>query len=228
MRTPFVLTMAGAMILVASPAASASWGATAGGAATARAGAVPAVGAPVVETHGSSVTVDWRESPIPVRGYRLSRINAATGATVTVERGCSGVLTDTSCTEGGVPAGRWAYAVVALVGNDWRSVPGPATPVTVGKPDAVTAPSISPTSPSPTVPVPTSSAPTSPAPTSPAPTAPPSSRPVPSSKPSHPVPSSKPTDPVPSSKPTGPAPTVSSAPSAEPTKAPALSTPAGE
>ncbi|WP_250028706.1 hypothetical protein [Paractinoplanes maris] len=227
-RSLYAVTSAGlaAATLWASPlAALAAWDTGAADAvAGARAGELPAASAPIVKAHGVSVTVNWPAMTLPagvvVRGYRVFRTDATTRETVGARGGCSGVLTRTRCVEVGVSQGLWAYGVEALVGDAWRSAPGVAAPLTIGRPDPITAP----TTPAPTTPAPGTPPPTTPAPTAsttPAPSAPAPDAPKPPA--STPAPTSSPSGPAPTSTPVGPAPTVSPAPSAKPTKAPAPS-----
>ncbi|WP_250001459.1 hypothetical protein [Actinoplanes sp. M2I2] len=219
-----------ATLWTAPVAALAAWDAgTAEAVAGARAGELPAVVVPVVTAHGSSVRVDWPAITVPpgvgVRGYRVSRTDATTGVSVAVGGGCAGVLTRTRCVEGNVPQGLWAYGVVALVGDAWRSAPGVAAPLPLGKPGTVppTSPP-APTPPAPTPPAPTPPAPTPPAPAPIIPTAPAPSTSAPTAPAaSTPAPTSTPPGPAPTSTPVGPAPTASTAPSVELTKAPAPS-----
>ncbi|MBU2668582.1 hypothetical protein KOI35_34225 [Actinoplanes bogorensis] len=204
-RSALVLTGAGLIgVLLFEPAAAmAAWDSSVSDApATAAAMVLPAMRAPHARVVGESVRVRWSDFTGPaLRGYRVTRTDLATGTTVDAGRGCSGVITRTRCAEIGVPAGRWVYAVTALVGDNWRSAAVEGAPVTIGEP---TPPPMTPTDPATPAPSPTKT----PAPTTPAPT---------TSAPSPTTPAPEPGRTTPAPELSSPAGLVGSTPSAEPT-----------
>jgi hypothetical protein len=137
MRLAYGLTSAGltaAALLTTPLAAQADWDATAAATVTAaRAVVLPGGPVPTTVVRNSTVTVDWAavNAGSPVRGYRVIRTDLTTGATVGAGNGCAGLRPKTNCREVAVPAGLWAYGVVAVVGAHWTSVPGFGAATTV-------------------------------------------------------------------------------------------------
>jgi hypothetical protein len=90
------------------------------GAATVGAGAAPSAG----EAGSANVVVTWGASSlsngVPVDGYLVRRYDEDTGVAGTIETGCSGLITGTSCTEPDTPVGDWAYTVTPVIGAHWR------------------------------------------------------------------------------------------------------------
>ncbi|MBL7257128.1 hypothetical protein [Paractinoplanes lichenicola] len=215
--------LAGALLLNPG-AAQAAWDASASATGSAAAVVLPAMRTPTAEATGTSVRVDWATSSAPgLRGYRVTRTDATTGRTVAAEHGCSGVITKTRCTERGVAEGNWTYAVVALVGDDWRSAAGVAAPVRISRPvEAPEAPSEP--APKPTTPAPTVSPAPSVEPTrtpDPEPAESPTTKPV--ATPSTPAPSAT-TEPEPERTPSeSPQPSLETTAEATPTPSPAES-----
>jgi hypothetical protein len=187
-----------AALLTTPVAAQAAWNATGQDTLVARAAVLPAGPSPRVTVgNGSSVKVEWSAVPgPPVRGYEVVRTDEATGLTEAAERGCAGVRTGLSCTEGSMPPGRWTYGIVLLVGDRWTSPPGFGPTVQVKPSKTVAAP--------------------------PQPTPIPSATPSQSSTPSA-SPSASPS-PSPSASPSQtPSPSVSASPSATPSASPSQS-----
>ena len=121
-RAAAVLLTAFTVCLAApTPDALAAWSLSASGGAAASAALMPAGQQPVVSVLGTSVTVTWAAVSLPgagaVTGYEITRFDAATGTTATVAAGCSGIVTASTCTELGVPAGTWTYSDTPVLGN---------------------------------------------------------------------------------------------------------------
>ncbi len=130
--------------LIVRMTAVAAWTAAGTGSAGAAAVTMPNGNPPSAGASGSSVTVTWTAAKFAtgaaVAGYTVQRFDAVNGAQATVGAGCSGVVTTTTCTELGVPAGTWTYTDTP-VQDSWTGAASPASnPVTVGSPLAVTAP----------------------------------------------------------------------------------------
>ena len=115
--------------------AAAAWSTGGTGAGTGRAFTMPAGTTPTAVVSGTSVTVSWTASTFPdgtpVEGYRVTRSNGATGAPATIGRSCSIEITTTSCTESGVPAGLWVYAVVPVEASWVGAASPPSAAVSV-------------------------------------------------------------------------------------------------
>lgn len=95
-------------------------GTGAGAAASVSQGSTPTVS---VQGPSNVVLVSWSASTMsnggPVGGYLVKRYDAGTNVSQTVLSSCAGTITATSCTETGVPAGDWKYAVTPTVGSNW-------------------------------------------------------------------------------------------------------------
>jgi hypothetical protein len=74
----------------------------------------------LVNSKKNVVTVSWSTTTLsggtPVPGYIVSRYTAA-GAPVSINAGCTGTITTTSCVENNVPNGQWRYTVRAVAGS---------------------------------------------------------------------------------------------------------------
>ena len=137
-RSTYVSTSAAlitALLLADSSSASAAWTARDAGTAASRAAVLPAAPVPTAVAATSTVKVDWAAmtfaSGMPVNGYRITRTNTATGKSFASANGCSGLVSRNTCTETGVPDGRWTYGVVAVVGTNWVSAAGVSAAVLV-------------------------------------------------------------------------------------------------
>lgn len=188
-------TLATAAALTTPGTALAAWDATTDDApAAARATVLPPGPAATAHAHGPTVTVTWDAATGPHDTYLVTRTDLSTGETTTA---CP-PTTATSCADRPPATTPWSYRVTTLVGDSWRSTPGPRTAAVTTQPST-----------HPLTPPPTSPPPSSPTPSSPTPSSPPSSIPTPQSPaPTSPAPSSPtPTSPVPSSPtPQSPAP----------------------
>jgi hypothetical protein len=104
--------------------AGAKWGSPGNGSGYTRAQALPAGNPPTAVGSGRNVTVSWAAvgGQVPVTGYSIKRYDA-NGVGQTVGSGCSGTIVGLTCTEQGVPAGEWRYAVTPL-NNNWRGSEG--------------------------------------------------------------------------------------------------------
>jgi hypothetical protein len=84
---------------------------------------------PTAVAAGSAVTVGWAATTLssgdPVTGYVVDRYDATTLAPATILAGCAGTVIALSCTENGMPTGRWVYSVTPVVGLSWRGVESP-------------------------------------------------------------------------------------------------------
>jgi len=117
-----ILAVVASVWLVASPA-SATWGASGVGTVAGAAATVNAGNEPSGSASGSAVTIGWAPSTLSdgaaVSGYVISRYAVSNGSPATVNPGCSGVISTTTCTELSVPAGSWEYTVTPVLAN-WR------------------------------------------------------------------------------------------------------------
>jgi len=124
-----------AVSLAPASDARAAWSAHASGSAAGAATVMPGGTAPSGGATGASVTISWTAADFPdgtaVAGYVISRYNASTGAPATVNAGCSGVVTTTTCTEQSVQPGTWVYTDTP-VQLSWTGAQSPASaPVVV-------------------------------------------------------------------------------------------------
>jgi hypothetical protein len=125
-RTP--RRVAGALLAVTLTAGTAwafwTTGTAPGSNGAAAAATVGQPDSPVATAQGRDVTVSWSPTTLSsgaaVAGYRLSRSAAGDPTPQPIGVGCSGLVATTSCTETGVPEGRWRYTVTAVVGDNWR------------------------------------------------------------------------------------------------------------
>lgn len=104
-----------AVVMAASFAAPAlaAWTTTETGGAAGAAATMPGGAAPTLAVSGSDVVVTWPAATFadgtPVAGYVVQRFDASSGQLATVGPACSGVLTETACTESAVAPGNWVY-----------------------------------------------------------------------------------------------------------------------
>jgi hypothetical protein len=104
-------------------AALAVWSVAGSGAAGGTATTMPTGNAPTATATANvtSVTVSWTAADITgstaVTGYIIKRYNAINGSQATVGSACSGLVTNTSCTESNVPAGNWLYTDTPVEAN---------------------------------------------------------------------------------------------------------------
>jgi hypothetical protein len=123
------------ILVGATSSAFAAWSAPGQGVADGAAYAMPVGSTPSGAATGDIVSISWSASLFPdgapVTGYVLHRINETTGAESTVEVGCSGVVTATSCTESSVPPGNWLYTVTPVQMNWTGATSPPSGPITV-------------------------------------------------------------------------------------------------
>lgn len=114
--------IAAGVLAFAAPAAGA-WSAGSVGSGAAAARTMPAGNTPGGAASMGSVTVTWTASTFaggpPVPGYVVRRFNSLTQAEATVLAACAGTVSETSCTESGVPIGSWRYTVTPAAGT-WR------------------------------------------------------------------------------------------------------------
>lgn len=79
---------------------------------------------PTADSHGSYVVVDWGASSLnsgqAIDGYIVQRYDAVTDEPQTMLSGCTGTITATTCTELGLPEGRWKYTVTPVLADNWR------------------------------------------------------------------------------------------------------------
>ncbi len=142
LRAP-VIAISLALMLVAG-VAWASWSARSspGGHGAAAAAAVESGAPPSAVSAVDAVTVTWAASTLssgaPVAGYFITRYDATTLISRTVATGCAGLITATTCTETGLPDGRWVYTVTPAIGTHWI---GTASPMSEPVATDATAPS---------------------------------------------------------------------------------------
>lgn len=99
--------------------AAAAWVASYSGNGYSKGLTMPVGATPTVSTSTNNVTVSWAASTIggaAVSGYTVKRYDSS-NTLQTSGASCSGVITATSCTETGVPAGHWKYTVTPRRGN---------------------------------------------------------------------------------------------------------------
>ena len=122
------------MLTLNSAVAWASWsaGSAPGGSGAFAATTVGAGGTPAASATVSDVSITWPAAHLAtddaVSGYRVARYTADTNHTEqTVTGSCAGLVTATSCTETGLPDGRWVYTVTPLVGTFWSGAESSAS-----------------------------------------------------------------------------------------------------
>ncbi len=125
-RRAFLVGFAAFALVLVGGAAWSYWLAavTAGSAGSALATSVNAGATPTANASGADVTVSWTASTLAngmaVTGYEIRRYNSSTLAQQTILSACTGVVTETSCVEGSVPAGTWQYTVTPVFSTNWR------------------------------------------------------------------------------------------------------------
>jgi hypothetical protein len=121
-----------ATVLTPAVAADAAWSVAASASAAGAATVMPGGGEPDGYASGSSVVVSWGAADLgngtAVAGYLVDRYNATTGVEAPVGAGCAGVVTATSCTEDGVPAGQWVYTDTPVQAS-WTGAQSPQSPI---------------------------------------------------------------------------------------------------
>lgn len=121
--------------LSAAGPALAAWSVGGNGNAAGAATVMPAGNTPSVAVTGSNVTVQWAAATLPggiaVAGYIVQRYNALNGQLATIGPSCAGIVTSTSCTETGVPAGSWVYTDTPVLANWSGPQSSPSPPATV-------------------------------------------------------------------------------------------------
>jgi hypothetical protein len=116
-RSAIVVLVVGALLLSTVTPAFGDWGAPGRGPGQARATEVGQAATPTASLSANDVTVSWDATILAggtaAEGYTLRRFDATNPSDPGVEPGsaCAGVVTTTSCTETGVPAGSWYYRV---------------------------------------------------------------------------------------------------------------------
>jgi hypothetical protein len=98
--------------------AYASWGGAGSGSGAVKAAQLPTVTAPSASASVHSVTVTWSAATVGgqnVAGYTVKRFDTG-GTGQTVGAGCSGTISDLTCTEAAVPSGTWRYTVTPVQG----------------------------------------------------------------------------------------------------------------
>lgn len=116
-----------APLLVGSPA-SAYWSVESSGTSIASAATVKPGSTPTASVaNKNAVTVSWPATTlsngVSVTGYTVSRYNSSSVLQTTLA-GCSGTVTSTSCTETGLPDGRWTYRVTPRLQQNWVGAQG--------------------------------------------------------------------------------------------------------
>ena len=120
-----VLIAAGLVLALIPGVGWASWsaGSNSGGNGAAAATSVEPGATPTAVATATTVTASWSASTLasgdPVAGYLIRRYDAATSTAQTVGAGCAGLITATTCTETGLPDGRWRYSVTPVIGSHW-------------------------------------------------------------------------------------------------------------
>ena len=116
---------AGAAALLPA-AASAGWNSGSTGVGATKAASMPAGAQPTATVSNRSVAVSWSAGTMPgganVDGYVVRRYSTG-GQLQSIGAGCSGTITQLSCTEDSVPAGGWRYTVTPKHGN-WLGAEG--------------------------------------------------------------------------------------------------------
>ncbi len=123
-----ILATVGAAALVLTLNTGVAWatwsaGSVTGGSGAAAATTVDPGQTPSAVASGSDVTITWSASTLATgdaaSGYRVNRYPATDPTAQTVLAGCAGVITTLTCTETGLPDGRWIYTITPLVGTFW-------------------------------------------------------------------------------------------------------------
>ncbi len=100
---------------------------------------------PTVVVAGRAATVTWTATGFAsggvASGYTVVRFSeAAPTVAVAPANGCSGLVAATTCTETGLPAGAWRYAIVPRAGSAWTGPQGSASAAaTIAPPSLVLA-----------------------------------------------------------------------------------------
>jgi Ice-binding-like/Bacterial Ig-like domain len=121
--TPFLA--AGLALALTTGVAWAGWSVASvpGGAGAATASSVETATAPTAVAAANSITVSWPAATLsnghPVDGYLVARYDAGAHTQQSISAGCAGVVAATTCTENGLPDGRWVYTVTSVIGTHW-------------------------------------------------------------------------------------------------------------
>lgn len=127
-----------ALALAGAAGAGASWQAGGPAPAYARAETMPAGGTPLASLSEGGVAVSWPAAILAgggaLEGYVVRRYGAS-GEGAAIGAGCAGTIAALSCTEAGVPPGRWRYTVTPVL-QGWRGTESAASaavgvPVTI-------------------------------------------------------------------------------------------------
>ena len=99
--------------------ADAAWVVSSTGSGYSKGLTMPTGATPTVATSTNNVTVSWAASTIggaAASGYTVKRYDNS-NTLQSIGASCSGLISTTSCTETGVPAGHWKYTVIPRRGN---------------------------------------------------------------------------------------------------------------
>lgn len=128
-----------AVLTTLAPTASASWKpAGTAGQSAAKARSMPTGATPTTSRTNRNVAVSWAKSTfagttVAVTGYTVKRYDTS-GVVQTIGSACNVTITVLTCTETGVPAGSWRYAVTPRH-QQWAGTEGAqSTAVTVPSP----------------------------------------------------------------------------------------------
>jgi hypothetical protein len=126
----WAVSLAAPLALAPVSTAMAAWSATGSGSGAGAATAMPTGVTPSGSAAGDDVTVTWSAADMAdgtaVAGYTVSRTNVSTETTVAAGGTCSGVVTQTTCTDSPVPAGDWVYQDTPVERN-WTGGQSPAS-----------------------------------------------------------------------------------------------------
>ena len=127
-----------AISLAGTFTASVAWafwsaGSLPGGNTTSTAATVAAGNTPTAVAAPTAVALNWAASTLStgtaVSGYTVQRYDS-TGAVLQVTgTGCSGLITTTSCTETGVPAGQWRWSITPRFATNWTGAESAKTAI---------------------------------------------------------------------------------------------------
>ena len=131
------VVVVGVVLTLTAGIAGASWiaNSAAGGHGAATAAIVEQGAAPTAVAATNAVTVSWAATTLssgdPVAGYLVTRYDATTLTAQTTTAGCAGRISALTCTEVGLPDGRWVYTVTPAIGTHWTGAASPmSVPVT--------------------------------------------------------------------------------------------------
>ena len=137
-RVAFVMTVVSLLSCVGGPALARWNPGSSNTKSYSRGRTMPTGNTPAASVTVRNVAVSWSGNQFPagtpLNTYVVRRYDVATNTAQTMLSNCNGIVTSTSCTEQGVPAGNWRYTVTPVHQNWTGTASSLSTAVTVQAP----------------------------------------------------------------------------------------------